>query len=201
MGNYVVKVMKFIYEAASNIPNFFPAANAKRTAPKGKTQPLKRRCGLPPVRQLSLPSETASPTDPLTAPPNAPPTATPTVSDTAPATVAPGAIKVNVATPKEKKTIDTREDATIEDLKEAVSIAFKDKNKVIPVSKICLVYAGKILGDNHTLNSLGITDGKTVHLIISRRVLDTSAGQVIEVGANFKRFIINNAIYTKFAEC
>ena len=100
----------------------------------------------------------------------------------------PGEIKVKVATAKENRIINTQETAKIKDFKEAVSIAFKDekKDKVIPVSKICLVFAGKTLGDNYALNSLGITNGKTVHLVIRTGVRNSGAGQVNTVfGNNF----------------
>jgi len=72
------------------------------------------------------------------------------------------AIKVHVKTPKEKKTIDTRERAEVKDFKASISAAFGDA----PVEQLCLIYAGKILKDHETLNTHGINDDKTVHLVI-----------------------------------
>ena len=64
-------------------------------------------------------------------------------------------------TPKEKKTIDTREKAEVKDFKATISEAFG-----APVEQLCLIYAGKILKDHETLNTHGINDDKTVHLVI-----------------------------------
>ena len=50
------------------------------------------------------------------------------------------AIKVHVKTPKEKKTIETRERAEVKDFKAAISEAFS-----APQEQLCLIYAGKIL--------------------------------------------------------
>jgi len=71
------------------------------------------------------------------------------------------AIKVHVKTPKEKKTIETRERAEVKDFKAAISEAFS-----APQEQLCLIYAGKILKDHETLNTHGINDDKTVHLVI-----------------------------------
>ena len=71
-------------------------------------------------------------------------------------------IKVHVKTPKEKKTIDTREKADVKDFKATISEAF-----AAPIEQLCLVYAGKILPDHETLNTLGISDDKTVSLAIT----------------------------------
>ena len=162
--------------------------SSKRPAPKGKTQPLKRRCGLPPVRQLVLPSACGTSTAPAAA-----------SESTSSETTAPGIIKIKVATPKESKIIDTQETAKIKDLKAAVSIAFKDeeKDKEIPVSKICLVYSGKILGDNDALNSLG---GKTVHLVIRKRVLKAAAGQVIIVVVNLHNLSVSDHLHVYLSD-
>ena len=43
-------------------------------------------------------------------------------------------------TPKEKKTIETRERAEVKDFKAAISEAFS-----APQEQLCLIYAGKIL--------------------------------------------------------
>ena len=68
---------------------------------------------------------------------------------------------MHVKTPKEKKTIDTREKAEVKDFKATISEAFG-----APVEQLCLIYAGKILKDHETLNTHGINDDKTVHLVI-----------------------------------
>ena len=68
---------------------------------------------------------------------------------------------MHVRTPKEKKTIDTSEKAKVKDFKATISEAFG-----APVEQLCLIYAGKILKDHETLNTHGINDDKTVHLVI-----------------------------------
>ena len=68
---------------------------------------------------------------------------------------------MHVRTPKEKKTIDTKDRAEVKDFKAAISAAFG-----APVEELCLTYAGKILEDHETLNTHGINDDKTVHLVI-----------------------------------
>ena len=82
-------------------------------------------------------------------------------------------IKIHVRTPKSKKTIEMQPDAKVSDFKEGVSTAFG-----VAVSRLCLLYEGKILKDNYTLNSLGITSDKLVHLSIQKKVsVSTSARQ------------------------
>ena len=71
------------------------------------------------------------------------------------------AIKVHVKTPKDKKTIDTREKTEVKDFKVTISSAFG-----APVEQLCLIYAGKILKDHETLDTHGINDDKMVHLVI-----------------------------------
>ena len=83
-------------------------------------------------------------------------------------------IKVHVRTPNEKKTIDTQQTAKIKDFKEAVSSAFG-----VTVSRLCLLYGGKTLGDNEALNTLGITHDKLVHLVIKKKGA-ASASQVMQ---------------------
>ena len=70
---------------------------------------------------------------------------------------------MHVRTTKERKTIDTRETAEVKDFKATISEAF---GPGAPVEQLCLTYAGKILKDHETLNTHGINDDKTVHLVI-----------------------------------
>ena len=68
---------------------------------------------------------------------------------------------MHVKTPKDKKTIETREKTEVKDFKVTISSAFG-----APVEQLCLIYAGKILKDHETLDAHGINDDKTVHLVI-----------------------------------
>ena len=70
------------------------------------------------------------------------------------------AIKVYVRTPKDKKKILTNETASVADFKAIVSVAFS-----IPVGQLCLTFGHKILKDEDTLRSCGITDDDMVHLV------------------------------------
>ena len=61
----------------------------------------------------------------------------------------------------EKKAIDTHEKAEVKFFRVKVGAAFD-----LPPEQLCLIYAGKILKDHETLNTHGINDDKTVHLVI-----------------------------------
>lgn len=68
---------------------------------------------------------------------------------------------LTVKTPKEKETVSIQEDANVKQLKDEVSKKFSKTNE-----QLCLIFSGKILKDQDTLNQHGIKDGVTVHLVI-----------------------------------
>lgn len=41
-----------------------------------------------------------------------------------------------------------------------------ERNEGITVLQVCLIFAGKILKDEQTLESQGVKDGLTIHLVI-----------------------------------
>jgi len=70
-------------------------------------------------------------------------------------------IKIFVKTPQHKETIEIDEKAAVTELKTLVSSKFKAEPDLL-----CLIFAGKILKDNETLEQHKITDGLTIHLVI-----------------------------------
>ena len=70
-------------------------------------------------------------------------------------------IKITVKTPKEKQDIEIDMNAHVKELREMVSQKFN-----APVEQLCLIFAGKILKDEDSLEQHGIKDGLTVHLVI-----------------------------------
>lgn len=70
-------------------------------------------------------------------------------------------ITVHIKTPKNKEAVQTAPDATVKQFKELVSQKFNAQP-----DKICLIFSGKILKDEETLDKLDIKDGLTVHLVI-----------------------------------
>ncbi|KAF2885716.1 hypothetical protein ILUMI_20489 [Ignelater luminosus] len=70
-------------------------------------------------------------------------------------------ITVCVKTPKEKENIEVAEDASIKEFKELVAAKFNAE-----VDQLCLIFAGKIMKDQDTLQTHNIKDGLTVHLVI-----------------------------------
>ena len=71
-------------------------------------------------------------------------------------------ITVGIKTPKNTETVQTAPDSTVKQFKDLVSQKFS-----APPDKICLIFSGKILKDEQTLDKLDIVDGKTV----SRKIL------------------------------
>lgn len=80
-------------------------------------------------------------------------------------------ITITVKTPKEKETIEIVEDASIKEFKEQVALKFK-----ADVDQICLIFAGKIMKDQDTLQTHNIKDGLTVHLVIKLAPRPTDSG-------------------------
>ena len=66
-------------------------------------------------------------------------------------------ITVHIKTPKNKETVQTAPNATVKQFKELVSQKFNAQP-----DKICLIFSGKILKDDETLDKLDIKDGLTV---------------------------------------
>ncbi|CAG5122121.1 unnamed protein product [Candidula unifasciata] len=73
----------------------------------------------------------------------------------------PGLITINVKTPKEKQTVQVKEGASVRELKEEIHKKFN-----APVEQLCIIFAGKIVKDDETLEQHGIKNGLTVHLVI-----------------------------------
>lgn len=73
-------------------------------------------------------------------------------------------ITVLIKTPKEKKDVKISASGSVKELREKVSKEFNDT----AVEQICLIFAGKILKDEDSLESQGIKDGFSVHLVIKQ---------------------------------
>ncbi|BFY97203.1 hypothetical protein BsWGS_00243 [Bradybaena similaris] len=73
----------------------------------------------------------------------------------------PGVITINVKTPQEKQTVQVKEGASVRELKEEIHKKFN-----APVEQLCIIFAGKIIKDEETLEQHGIKNGLTVHLVI-----------------------------------
>jgi len=72
-------------------------------------------------------------------------------------------MEVFIKTPKEKKSVQINPDGTVIDLREAAATAFETA-----ASRLCLIFAGKILKDGDTLAQHGINSGLVVHLVIKQ---------------------------------
>ncbi|KAK5642579.1 hypothetical protein RI129_008746 [Pyrocoelia pectoralis] len=70
-------------------------------------------------------------------------------------------IIVTVKTPKDAKKIEISEDASIKEFKEQVAVKFNTD-----IKGVCLIFAGKIINDEGTLQTYHIKNGLTVHLVI-----------------------------------
>lgn len=68
---------------------------------------------------------------------------------------------LTVKTPKEKKTVEVEENATVKELKDLVALKFSAQPE-----QLCLIFAGKIMKDPDSLKTHNIKDGLTVHLVI-----------------------------------
>ncbi|RUS92132.1 hypothetical protein EGW08_000156 [Elysia chlorotica] len=72
-----------------------------------------------------------------------------------------GVMKITVKTPKEKHTVEVKIGGSVRELKEEVQKKFN-----APYEQLCIIFAGKIIKDEDTLEQHGIKDGLTVHLVI-----------------------------------
>lgn len=70
-------------------------------------------------------------------------------------------IKINVKTPNDKREVQISDKGTVKDLREKVAEKFS-----ATTDRLLLIFAGKILKDNESLESHKIKDGQTVHLVI-----------------------------------
>lgn len=70
-------------------------------------------------------------------------------------------MSINVKTPQQKHTVQVPEGASVRQLKEAVEKKFN-----APYEQLCIIFAGRIVKDDDTLQQHGIKDGLTVHLVI-----------------------------------
>ncbi|KAF5276662.1 hypothetical protein FQA39_LY06466 [Lamprigera yunnana] len=80
-------------------------------------------------------------------------------------------INVTVKTPKDKETVNVAENATIKEFKVLIAPKFK-----ADVDQLCLIFAGKIMKDQDTLQTHNIKDGLTVHLVIKAPPRPTESG-------------------------
>jgi len=72
-----------------------------------------------------------------------------------------GLMTITVKTPKEKHNVEVKEGAIVKELKQEIQKKFN-----APPEQLCLIFAGKIIKDDDTLEQHGIKDGLTVHLVV-----------------------------------
>ncbi|XP_059179666.1 ubiquilin-1-like [Physella acuta] len=72
-----------------------------------------------------------------------------------------GVITITVKTPKEKHNVEVKDGASVRELKEEIQKKFN-----APYEQLCIIFAGKIMKDEDSLEQHGIKDGLTVHLVI-----------------------------------
>jgi ubiquilin len=70
-------------------------------------------------------------------------------------------MNLTIKTPKDKEVVCVETTATVKQLKDQVGQKFAKSHE-----QLCLIFAGKILKDDESLQSHGIKDGLTVHLVI-----------------------------------
>jgi len=70
-------------------------------------------------------------------------------------------MELTIKTAKEKKTVELKPDATIDELRKLVAEAFSTE-----LAKVCLIFAGKILKDGETCETHKLKNGLTIHLVI-----------------------------------
>ncbi|EFA11174.1 ubiquilin-1 [Tribolium castaneum] len=80
-------------------------------------------------------------------------------------------ITVTVKTPKEKENFEVDEDLAVKAFKEVIAPVFN-----ADVDQLCLIFAGKIMKDNDTLQQHNIKDGLTIHLVIRAVPRSTESG-------------------------
>ncbi|XP_077972160.1 ubiquilin-1-like [Styela clava] len=70
-------------------------------------------------------------------------------------------IKISIKTPKEKKDVEISGKGTVKELREKVAEKFASSPE-----KVVLIFAGKILKDNESVETHKLKDGQTIHLVI-----------------------------------
>jgi ubiquilin len=80
-------------------------------------------------------------------------------------------ITVTVKTPKEKENFEVEENLPVKAFKEVIAPVFN-----ADVDQLCLIFAGKIMKDNDTLQQHNIKDGLTIHLVIRAVPRTTESG-------------------------
>ncbi|XP_057666588.1 ubiquilin-1 [Diorhabda carinulata] len=70
-------------------------------------------------------------------------------------------ITVHVKTPKDKESFQVEEDCSVKEFKEVIRKKFTAEP-----DQLCLIFAGKIMKDQETLQQHNIKDGLTIHLVI-----------------------------------
>lgn len=80
-------------------------------------------------------------------------------------------ITITVKTPKEKETFEVYEKKTVKDFKEQVAPRFKAEP-----DQLVMIYAGKIMKDNDTLETHNVKEGFTVHLVIRSAPKQSESG-------------------------
>jgi len=71
-------------------------------------------------------------------------------------------LRLNIKTTRRKEEVEVAPDCTVKELKELLAKKMGDT----PVSQQCLIFAGRILKDEETLEGQGVKDGVTIHLVV-----------------------------------
>lgn len=80
-------------------------------------------------------------------------------------------ISITVKTPKEKETFQVYDKKTVKEFKEQVAPRFKAEP-----DQLVMIYAGKIMKDNDTLETHNVKEGFTVHLVIRAAPKQSDSG-------------------------
>ncbi|XP_055356324.1 ubiquilin-1-like [Paramacrobiotus metropolitanus] len=69
--------------------------------------------------------------------------------------------KLKIKTPSLEKEVEVDPNSTVKTVREAVSAVFEQ-----PFERLCLVYGGKIMKDEDTLQSYGVRNHHSIHLVV-----------------------------------
>lgn len=120
-----------------------------------------------PPEEITPPLETTE--EPELEPETAPKEPTPEPEE--PPTPPKPKIEIIVKTPKEKQVIQVEEGASIKDIKVIVGAKFN-----ADPDYLCLIFAGKMMEDEDTLEMHNVHEGMTIHLIIKAAPRESEAG-------------------------
>uniref|UniRef100_A0A5K3FNU6 Ubiquitin-like domain-containing protein n=1 Tax=Mesocestoides corti TaxID=53468 RepID=A0A5K3FNU6_MESCO len=70
-------------------------------------------------------------------------------------------IVLKLKAPNQEKSVTVKDSGTVKELREEAAKVFE-----VTPPRVCLIYAGKILKDEHTLSQHKLQDGLTVHVVI-----------------------------------